>query len=426
MERALLGFSEVDITPPGPVQTIGFGRADETSRGVLHGLSAQVSVWSCGTERGCLAAVDHIGFSTEHADFLRDQIGKKISVPREQVMLCFSHTHSAPNDSVEEGYFRFAASRILEAAEKAFKSQSPVKAAWGNAYGDIGVNRRPDSRELDRRIGVLKAADAETGRLRLLVLRVTAHANVLKEDNYLISPDYFGAVRDRLSARYGCPVMLTQGASGNVSPWYYKSGAPWTTANPAPPFYGVRQSASALEDMAVEVLRAVDGVISAIQPREVTFLKTKSVRQEVCADVPSPERAREIAGKAMRYAHIDGSAWLAEIERLNREGVACQKSGVELQYFALNDGCLCGLSNEIMCELALRASERLGDPLFYLGGYTNGCTGYLPTEEEYDKGGFEVHWSMLIYWPYYHRAAALNRDTARRIVDCAVRGVPKP
>ena len=43
---------------------------------------------------------------------------------------------------------------------------------------------------------------------------------------------------------------------------------------------------------------------------------------------------------------------------------------------------LAGVPNEIMCEFALRASDALLSDVFHLGGYTNGCTGYLPTEEE--------------------------------------------
>ncbi|MDD3243032.1 MAG: hypothetical protein PHD32_04820 [Eubacteriales bacterium] len=46
---------------------------------------------------------------------------------------------------------------------------------------------------MDERIGILKVTDAESGALRLLLLRVTAHANVYKADNDLLSSDYFGA-----------------------------------------------------------------------------------------------------------------------------------------------------------------------------------------------------------------------------------------
>jgi hypothetical protein len=42
-----------------------------------------------------------------------------------------------------------------------------------------------------------------------------------------------------------------------------------------------------------------------------------------------------------------------------------------------------------------RQTSRLCDNNFHLGLYTNGCSGYLPTAEELDCGGYEVYWLLL-------------------------------
>jgi len=86
METALLGLSAVDITPSLPMQIVGFGREDELSRGVLHSLSAQVSVWQLAFEKCYLVTIDHIGFSTRHADILRNEIGEICPYPK--IRLC--------------------------------------------------------------------------------------------------------------------------------------------------------------------------------------------------------------------------------------------------------------------------------------------------------------------------------------------------
>jgi hypothetical protein len=264
-------------------------------------------------------------------------------------------------------------------------------------------------------------ARALVGEPKLILLRLTAHANALKADNYLLSPDYFGAVRDLLKEKCGCPVMATEGASGNVAPKYYKSR--FTPVDASDPERFVR-SETALQDMAVEVLRAVDRVYEDLRPREIGRLRMYSVHQALDAAVPSYDRALEIAEEARRGAGIDGAAWLSEVRRLLDAGVTRQAEDVELQYFQINDGCLCGVPNEIMCEFALRASERLQCDTFYLGGYTNGCTGYFPTEEEYDKGGYEVYWSMLIYYIYHGHVAPLNRDSAEKLIETASNNAP--
>ncbi|MEA4972432.1 MAG: alkaline ceramidase [Candidatus Metalachnospira sp.] len=416
-DTAKLGFAEVDITPYAPVETIGFGREDELSRGILHPLSAQISIWQSAENKCCLIAIDHIGFSKQHADQLRTEIGIILSISKDNVMLCFSHTHSAPNESIENDYFRFLCSQVKEGTLKATQNILPIKAVWSNTYSDIGVNRRLECSALDRRIGILKVVDAKNGELKLLLLRLSAHANVLKADNYLISPDYFGAVRDLLKAKYGCAVMLTQGASGNVAPKYYKSSTVPIDANDPDKFIN---SETALNDMAEEIFRQTDKVLSNIKPQNIERLDMYSIRHNFYADVPSLDEALEIFSDAKKYAGIDGTSWLAEVNRLNREGIKLQTETVEIQYFALNDGCLCGVPNEIMCEFALKAEKMLHCDTFYLGGYTNGCTGYFPTEEEYDKGGYEVYWSMLIYYIYHGRVSSLNRNSASELIETAI------
>ncbi len=392
-----LGFARVDITPTYNVQTVGFNREDNLSRGVLHRLFAQISVWCSYEEKVCLVAIDHIGFMYEDSNTLRDMIGKKLDIPREKVMLCFSHTHSSPNISLEPEYFRFLCEQVLSGAGEAEKNTVPVKAAWGTTEADIGVNRRNSDGVLDRRINILKVADAVTGELRLLVLRLTAHANVLYEDNYLISSDFVGVARELLEKKYGCSVMITQGASGNVKPMY-------------------EFTLEALDNMASAVGNAAASCIDLIKPLEIKRLSMLSQMDTFYADVPSMGRAQAISEEAMRINKIDGANWLKEVARLNSEGIKQQGTQMEIQYFVLNDGCLCGVASEVMCELAVEVAEACKDELIYFGGYTNGCGGYLPTAEEYDKGGYEVLHSYLIYYIYHGRVMPLNRDTAEKLV----------
>jgi predicted Zn-dependent protease len=201
--NVLLGFSEVDITPSSNVQTIGFNRKDNLSSGVLHKLYAQISIWISEEEKCCLLAIDHIGFSYEESNILRNEIANKLEVTCDKIMLCFSHTHSAPNISIEQEYFNLIRKQVLLAVGEAEKNTAPIKAVWGKEVADIGINRRDEHGVLDRRVGVLKIVDADTDNLRLLVLRVTAHGNVLLRDNYLISSDFIGVTRKLLEEKYG-------------------------------------------------------------------------------------------------------------------------------------------------------------------------------------------------------------------------------
>lgn len=395
--NVLLGFSEVDITPSSNVQTIGFNRKDNMSKGVLHKLFAQISVWYSKEEKCCLVAIDHIGFSCHEADLLRDLIGNKLGITRDKIMLCFSHTHSGPNVSIEPEYFSFLCNQVILGVGEAESNLEPIKAAWGMVEANIGINRRDENGVLDRRVAVLKIEHAEDSNLRLLILRITAHANVLIRDNYLISSDFIGVTRSLLEEKYGCKVMITQGASGNVKPKY--SG-----------------SIEALDTMANEIKDSIDKSIENLKPQTIKNLSMFSQKESFFADVPTLEQAKVISEEAMNENNIDGTNWLKEINRLHSEGIKQQSKDIEIQYFKINEGCLCGVANEIMCEIAVDVAKACNNELIYLGGYTNGCDGYLPTAEEYAKGGYEVLHSYLIYYIYHGTVMPLNRDAAIKLI----------
>ena len=412
------GFSETEITPHTPIQTIGFG-VQEPATGVERALMTQATVWRLGETICAVIAIDHIGFAIDHARCLRTRIADLIGAGLEQVMLCFSHTHAAPNDSAEPEYSEWVDERVLDAVRRAMNGMLPVRAAWGCADVEIGVNRRMGA-ALDRRAGILKVVDAKTGANAFALLRLTAHGNALKADNRLISPDWIGAARDWISKKLHCPVMIAQGASGNVAPKYFCSKLNPPDADDTSGRF-VRTN-DALSEMARAVWKGVGRVFDGIQAREVRTLRMHSARKALLARVPEMPRAREIAEEAHRAAEIDGARWLREVARLNAEGVKEQYETVEMQFFQLDEGALIGVTNEIMCELALEVAKKAGKTVF-LGGYTNGSAGYLPTAEEYDRGGYEVFWSMLEYFMYYPRVMPLERDSAETIVEMALEGM---
>ncbi|MBO6088848.1 MAG: alkaline ceramidase, partial [Lachnospiraceae bacterium] len=51
-----------------------------------------------------------------------------------------------------------------------------------------------------------------------------------------------------------------------------------------------------------------------------------------------------------------------------------------------------------------------------LNGYTNGCLLYFPTEDELEAGGYEVYWSMLIYYIYIDRVYPFRKGEASRLI----------
>ncbi len=421
----LLGFSEVDITPKEPVEMIGFDRKSNLSKGILHNLLAQIILFQTERKGICIITIDSLGFTVEITNSLRDAVSKKLNTSRDKVMVCFSHTHAAPNAAVEKEYFEYLHEQILQGVEHAVRSLKPIKAAWGIAKADIGINRRSSKGAVDRRISILKITDPVTNKLRLLLMRVTAHANVLTSDNYSISSDYFGVTRTLLEKEYGCKVVLTQGASGNIRPKFQQSNAEFleihsreasmVDVDPSVQRKYFQESMDALNKMAVEIRDSIKMVVNELVPQSVHTIDMFSVMEKFSSDVPCAQKAMEIAEEAMSKANIDGTNWLHEVQRLRTGGIQKQYTNVEIQYFCLNEGCWCGVPNEIMCEIALGASKKANDNFLHFAGYTNGCNSYLPTAEEFRKGGFEVLWSFLLYFQYHGRVMPFEETTAEKL-----------
>ncbi len=401
-----MGYAEVDITPQKSVIMIGFNRDKNNSEGVLDSLIAQVAIWG-DTELACMVTIDNIGFNKKDVDYLRLLISQNIGQSIEKVMVLFSHTHSAPNVSAERIYYHFLCEKICEAVCKAKNSMKIVSVGYTNAETYIGVNRRNDFEKVDRRVGILKVCDEKDDKIKLIILRVTAHANVLKRDNYLISSDFFGAVREIFGEKYECPVMIVQGSAGNVSPKYYCSN---TTPIDAKGEEYVN-TPTALKDLALELLNSVAEKFDDIIAYKEFNVSVYSKHTYIKSMVPKMMEALGIAKEAMDKCGINGEDWLKEVEILNKNGVSFQEEDLEVQYFAVGDWCLCGIPNETMTEFSIDLEKMLLNPFFYFNGYTNGCTSYFPTEEEYDIGGYEVYWAMLLYYKYYGRVYPYERDS---------------
>ncbi len=400
-------FAQTNITPDFQVELIGCYREDSKSQGVLHALYAQVLVLEFQSKNYCLIAIDSLGLTITLSNKLRSIAARQLGIGNSCVMLCFSHTHSAPaplSPVNGERYFRFLCDRIQKCVAEAKEKLRSCMAGWAMTNTQIGENRREGCTVVDDRLGALRITDSLTGCPVAVILRITAHANILMSGNNKISSDYFHVAREKLREYFLCPVILIQGASGNIKP----AGVDKIAGGDLSDLYRIsdilyRSAAQLHFDM-----------------EEVRNLQMYSRNFHYCSDVPSEAEANQIADKANTLFGIDGSEWLKECEALRKSGVTTQARDGEMQFLCLNDGCFCGVPDEIFCEISLEASDRAQTPFLFLNGYTNGCTGYLPHSEEWVKGGYETRYSYLQYYRFHGHVMPFRKDTADRLVALAL------
>ncbi len=162
---------------------------------------------------------------------------------------------------------------------------------------------------VDDRIGVLSVHEAESKRRIALVVTCTAHGNVLKGDNLLVSGDFPGWTRRLLQGALACPVLVHNGAAGNVNALY-------------------RGSLADLERMAQAVSDPVLGLLPELTPASDAPLWCRSVHvQAPLLPLPEPDAAAALAATVHERWGVDTAPWLQAVQAMYAKGRAASLPG---------------------------------------------------------------------------------------------------
>ena len=252
---------------------------------------------------------------------------------------------------------------------------------------------------VDKRIGVLAMRNAESKELAGVIVFCTAHPNVLKGDSDVLSADYPGMTRGILEKIVNCPVIIVQGATGNVNAKY-------------------RGSQEALKQMAYVISGHVLTILPTVTYRPIVNLRTiSSTMQMKLKDIPEIEEIKRMAQLAEKQWGVNTEEWLTIVLEKHRRNIQQVSIDLEIQLFQINDGIFSGIPMEPFSETALEMKESVQNELAFFGGYTNGYIGYLPTKEEYAYGGYEVELNPVVYGPVTNLLMPPEANTAELIVQ---------
>jgi Neutral/alkaline non-lysosomal ceramidase, N-terminal len=391
-----VGVYKVDITPPLGIEFIGYHRPTGITN-VDERIYATAFVFESNTTKTVFISIDNIGMLIEDTSIIREQIANELSISSEEITVVFTHTHSGPatvsNSDVVKAYRTILIRNVVKAAVKANDNVQLSEVGWNVTLGDIGVNRREETTEgkvkmgtnengiVDPRIGILAIRNQATQKLSGAMVFCTAHPNVLKSDSDILSADYPGLTREVLERTLHCTVIIVQGASGNVNAKY-------------------RGSLKAIEQMSYALSGHVLTMVPTITFSSIIKLKTISTKYKMnLRDIPEPDNIKRMALSAEEQWGVNTNKWLTVM--LNKYNQHTKKLSIdlEIQLFQINEGSFSGIPMEPFSESALDVQEKLNNKLAFFGGYTNGYLGYLPTEEAYPFGGYEVELNPVVYGP---------------------------
>ncbi|HDR7655202.1 TPA: neutral/alkaline non-lysosomal ceramidase N-terminal domain-containing protein [Bacillus wiedmannii] len=412
-----IGVCKVDITPPVGIDFVGYHRETGINN-IEECIYGTVFVFEKDETKTVFISIDNIGMLVEDTNMIREQIARELHISFERITVVYTHTHSGPetvgDHPLIKSYKTILVNNVVHGAVTANNNLRPCEIGWSVTTGYIGVNRRERTSDgrakmgtniegvVDKRIGMLAIRNAETKELSGIIVFCTAHPNVLKGDSDVLSADYPGMTREILEKIVNCPVIIVQGAAGNVNAKY-------------------RGSREALTQMAYTLSRHVLTMLPIVTYSPIVSLRTvSSTMQMKLKDIPEINEIRSMAQLAEKQWDVNTDEWLTIILEKYKQGIRQLRIDLEVQLFQINDGMFFGIPMEPFSETALEVKERLQNEIAFLGGYTNGYIGYLPTKEEFAYGGYEVELNPVVYGPVTNLLMPPEENTAELVVQRAM------
>ena len=412
-----IGIAQIDITPTYPVWLTGYGSRDHKSEGVYQALRAG-AVYLQGDGDACLVlTADIIGYDVGYAAEARARIGAATGLLPRQIVLTGTHTHCAPffypwamPGEVEVEYAAFLHDRLARVAVRAMARTEDGQVLFSRGRSSFGVNRRlPDGKggvlfapnpkgSMDRDLDTLWFQSPD-GRPLGSLTSFGCHPTSL--GGHLIGGDYPGYLTRALEDRREVPALFATGCGGNIRPWYNAGGEGF-----AQPTYeqieaaGARMAGEVLESepAATEVESDRLRVDTTVHTLPYAELPTRADLEERAADADDP-LLQKWAGAMLPLADAGGLP------------SACPQ---EIQILQLNpDLRVVFLGGEVLTEIGMHIKDALQPATTMVVAYSNGVVAYVPGEETYDLGGYEVDGSHA----YYLRPARLAKDAERLIVS---------
>lgn len=464
LHAAVVGF---DITPRFH-PTCGAWGDTSTMTGVDMPLLARCVALQQDGQLLLWFGSDLVGESVSGTDGLRSEIAGALRLRPEQLIWSTSQTHSSgalPGSvitgssicdlSLQDPDFMAAERKrfitaYVDAGREAISSLQPARVWAGRGYCDsMSYNTRfpmptggvkfsrhhaegmQGGKPFDTTVGVLRFEDLH-GRPLGGIFNFCAHpaTMILGE---MISPDYVGTARHYVEDVIdGAPVMFCQGFCGDVNCYHLFGSADQA-----------KRTGARLGKVAAEAMKA------AIPARGEPFGFASRTIELQCQPMPSreelqdelaerlgfiaelendpsltwvcgtnlPEQFSPAQRAAMMKVHID---WVeTALARLDAGTTGPESLPITLYAIRIGDAAAVLSPGENLTETGMIIRSRSPFVHTLVCGDTNGLFGYIATDEEIDRGGYEAdsYWKILLANGF---RLPLAKGTAGRIVDTSL------
>lgn len=418
------GAAAVDITPQQFPLNMPGGFSANLAQRAHDPLHARALVLDDGTTKLAMVVVDNLGVAPEVLEEAKTIASQQTGIPADHMLICSTHTHSAPQSNATDGsepemaYRKLLVDGLAKSIVQAHAALQPASLGTAsqplpdevfnrrwflkpgkmplNPFGKqdlVKMNPGTSPDVLDRPAGPtdpdLTVISVQNARRKPLALFANYSLHYVGGVGPAeISADYFGEfsrlMPARLRADHDFTAMMSNGTSGDINNIPFLVNRP-----PREPYEQIRIVAQKAADTAWLAQQKIAQHQSAVRlgmlQREVE-LKYRRPTDEQVADAKivlaaaTEEEIKRLPPLAQHYARNVIKA----AERLE------QTLMVKLQAIQIGDLVVCGIPFETFVEIGMELKETSPFPQTMVIGLANGRYGYLPTPEHHRLGGYET------------------------------------
>ena len=436
-----MGCSQANITPSWPVYIYGYASRNRLTAAVEDPIEAGVIALEQNGNRKLIITADLLGIKVQECRLIYDAIRSAVGIDFPDIFLSSSHTHFAPNFSGYNVYFAdddenalpignyppdkrfidFFLDKLIPAVRHALNDLEEVKLLQTEIpVSSIAFNRRtvrkadggvttnfvyPQDPEnynfspIDPIMHIWKFMRGNTP--KAVLARYGCHPVTGGYDFYGISHDYPGYFRRSIRQKMNCPAFFMLGTAGDVVP-LRREGA----------------SRSDIGEVLADTVRLAEYTY-----RDTTDFVLKSTRFSINVHAPSlrgqtldtlqtawenelAKARREIPGK------LNTDFWLAGAKLALMKEFGSADAQLDLQLLQLGNRVLVGLPFEVLTNIGVNI--RLPHPDAAIISCTGGYEFYLPVQDDFAKGGYEVEYGTL--WA---------PDTGNKVIASVIKALDK-
>ncbi|MFX1234256.1 MAG: neutral/alkaline non-lysosomal ceramidase N-terminal domain-containing protein, partial [Promethearchaeota archaeon] len=218
----------VPINPDGsPVFLAGFGSfGDRPAVAVHDDIYVRCLILNYGGISIVLVALDLIGYDIDLVDDIRQEIEMEYGIDANNVIIACTHTHSGPDTlglwtpplpdwGVNWPYMEYIKNQILECISQSYYNLEKARIRFAATSVPGLMKNARDPGRVYPNLDLMKVED-KRGNTISTMINYAGHPEVLWSDNFVITSDYVGYLRDKVEEKLGGIAIFFNGALGGM------------------------------------------------------------------------------------------------------------------------------------------------------------------------------------------------------------------